>query len=763
MYKEEGLSIEIKILYMYIYIYIYILYIYMSKVTFTWNTPIDENNVLAKFRQDENYIVGNNIVFVPYNQTKVGVFNTSNKTYNTLDINTENVTQSSAFFSEAVVVGNTIYFAPYNANYILYITFESATNGTLNIIDISSITNGASKFNNVRRVNNKLYFIPSDAPFVGVLDISVTPTPTFSIIRNNINAISTRSSNSQTIITLPKAPSEYLIGVNTTVSISNTDGDNWGNLNTTHTVVAVDNSLNEITLNVNSLAYGIMSTQPTVEVTNDSYTINNVSSNGQYTNIILNETLSSSTSPFQIGSNVYFSGGTNWGELNGVHTIVNVNYNFDIITINTSLSNFGSTSNFPTIYTNNTFNKFLKFDNSIVADGKIYMTPNSFPYTCVLDTSDESITFINHELTSTENNVVNKYADVALVDNKIVYTPRALSKIGIINTDNDTFSNITLTTVDPDNTIKYSSSVIYNNKVIFVPTASGYVTIFDPSTNAQQHISTGGLLFSPFHQKITPVNNKLVFTPSFKTVGVFHLATNMFTSMSNDDINIGNYFSFSRQSNVGDTVVFTPFDSNVIGVYDTYISTFETIDTGLTGDQKFITSTAHNSTVALVPYNANKVGFLTYSIICFLKDTLIETDQGIVRIDKLEPSEHTIRGMKIHKITKQVVNKSDTELVCIEKDAIDENVPDRLTIMTKHHRIKYKNYLIKAEMLVNRNKKIYKRKYEGESLYNILLDEYQLVRANNLECETLHPLNDIARLYNPEGAEKFVNFMKNRK
>lgn len=730
------------------------------ELDFLWNSSINENETSMKFKQHEKYVIdGNNIIFVPYNQTKIGIFKTSTATYNTIDIDTENVANASHFFSSAIVVGDTIYFSPYNANYIQYVTIVDNIT-TTNSIDISDYTDGVAKFNHIRHINNKLYFIPEDAPFIGVLDISNANSPTFSVIKNIINAISTATISNKTIITLPKSPSEYLIEANTIIGISNTAGGNWENINTTHIVESVDNTTNQITLNVDSLTYGTLTTQPTIEVTNEQYTINNITSNETYTNIIVNETLTASTSPFQIGSTVHLSGGTGWDDINGTFTIVGINYSFDIITINTTISNFGDTSDFPVIYSNNIFNKFMKCDNSVVTNNKIYMTPNSLSHTIVLDTNNESITFISHDLTSDENNNVDKYADAVLVNDKIIYTPRVLSKIGVLDTSSNTFNNITLGTVHPDNTLKYASSLIYDNKVVFVPITSGYITIFDPSTNTQEHISTEGILFSPFYQKLSPINDKLILTPSHNTMGILDLNTNTFTSNTNENINIGEYFSFSTQTYVGRYVIFTPFDSDVIGVYDTDLDTFNTIATNLTGDQKFISSIAHRSTILFSPYDADKVGYLTYSVICFLKDTFIETDQGTFRIDKLDPSRHTIKGYKIHLITKQVLNPSDTELICIEKDAIDVNVPDKLTTLTGHHKIMYNNSLVYARELIGKVDNVYRKKYNGETLYNILLEDYITFKANNMESESMHPYSRVSYLYDKNIVKNYIKNMK---
>jgi hypothetical protein len=55
--------------------------------------------------------------------------------------------------------------------------------------------------------------------------------------------------------------------------------------------------------------------------------------------------------------------------------------------------------------------------------------------------------------------------------------------------------------------------------------------------------------------------------------------------------------------------------------------------------------------------------------------------------------------------------------------------------------------MIKAKEFVGKYENIYKVKYTGEILYNVLMEEYDKIVVNNLICESLHPENTIAQLY----------------
>jgi len=157
-----------------------------------------------------------------------------------------------------------------------------------------------------------------------------------------------------------------------------------------------------------------------------------------------------------------------------------------------------------------------------------------------------------------------------------------------------------------------------------------------------------------------------------------------------------------------------------------------------------------------------------YSNICFPSGTPVQLDQGIVPIDKINPAIHTIRGNKIETVTRTITR--DKYLICIETDALAKNIPSQKTLISKNHKLFYNGKMVPANdllLLNSNNDKIYKVKYSGEVLYNILLDneKHDKMIVNNLICETLDPKNGIATMYydmknvNYSVLEK-VNFIK---
>jgi len=134
------------------------------------------------------------------------------------------------------------------------------------------------------------------------------------------------------------------------------------------------------------------------------------------------------------------------------------------------------------------------------------------------------------------------------------------------------------------------------------------------------------------------------------------------------------------------------------------------------------------------------------SEICFPAGTPVKTDQGLLPIEKLKPGINTINRNRIEHITRTITN--DNYLVCFEKDSLDINLPIRRTLISKNHKILYKNKLIEAYKFINSFHGVHKVEYNGELLYNVLMEDYYTMDVNNLICETLHPTNVIAQIHN---------------
>ncbi len=167
-------------------------------------------------------------------------------------------------------------------------------------------------------------------------------------------------------------------------------------------------------------------------------------------------------------------------------------------------------------------------------------------------------------------------------------------------------------------------------------------------------------------------------------------------------------------------------------IYDAYVNQFQT-----TIGYLYVTDDVYSLIYKQTLYYNGSI--------CFVKDTPILTDQGIIEINNIDKQKHTIRGQKIVEIS--TIISDDDLLVCIEKDAIKKNLPTNQIILSRNHKIEYDNKMIMAKELLEqcKSKKIYYIKKQFEILYNILLETNSWVIVNGLKCETLNINSDIAK------------------
>lgn len=134
------------------------------------------------------------------------------------------------------------------------------------------------------------------------------------------------------------------------------------------------------------------------------------------------------------------------------------------------------------------------------------------------------------------------------------------------------------------------------------------------------------------------------------------------------------------------------------------------------------------------------------SDICFIGDTNVHTDQGIVKIKNINPDIHTIHKRKILFVTKTTL-KNQKHLIRVKKNALYNNIPNNDTFMTLDHCIFYENQLISSKYFTMWNKYFYKVPYKGEYLYNIVMQKHEIIEINNMKVETLHPEHRIINIY----------------
>jgi hypothetical protein len=237
------------------------------------------------------------------------------------------------------------------------------------------------------------------------------------------------------------------------------------------------------------------------------------------------------------------------------------------------------------------------------------------------------------------------------------------------------------------------------------------------------------------------VNNATNVTQEF--YNAIDLTTNILVAPSltynNDNIFINNNFTSN-----GIIVSSIPSLSTDICFlfYDTYKGNQNIINYGVLGvNGVFLYSSVFKFTFQSTTNPLNPI-----IPICFPAGTPVQTDQGTIAIEKINPSTNTIRGNKIVAITKTVT--IEDKIVCIEKDALGSNIPSQKTYISRNHKLFYNKQMIKAKHLVGKVEGVYNKKYNGEVLYNVLLETHEKMMVNNLIVETLNPENIVAKLYN---------------
>jgi len=129
---------------------------------------------------------------------------------------------------------------------------------------------------------------------------------------------------------------------------------------------------------------------------------------------------------------------------------------------------------------------------------------------------------------------------------------------------------------------------------------------------------------------------------------------------------------------------------------------------------------------------------------CFPGNTKVNTDQGRIRMDALDPSKHTIFEKRIVAVTR--TKTLEKNLVLFRKSSLGLNVPVTDTYVSQAHGILRKGKLVKAMDFVGRDG-VVNVPYDGCVLFNVLLEVHATMRVNNMICETLHPNHRVAQMY----------------
>jgi hypothetical protein len=162
----------------------------------------------------------------------------------------------------------------------------------------------------------------------------------------------------------------------------------------------------------------------------------------------------------------------------------------------------------------------------------------------------------------------------------------------------------------------------------------------------------------------------------------------------------------------------------------------------------------------------------TYNIVpdnqvCMPAGTVVQTDQGACCIESLDKRTHTLDGRRLVAVSKTIAHTEYSYMVLFRTHALGPNVPDKDTFVTTGHKVRVSDAegeggMVEAGTVLGwgTNPLVSAaQSQKGEILYNVLLDTYEVVTANNMRVETLHPSNPVARLYQEE-EERQLNMLK---
>lgn len=406
----------------------------------------------------------------------------------------------------------------------------------------------------------------------------------------------------------------------------------------------------------------------------------------------------------------------------------------------------------------------IQSDDKIILGGYSWNTLNS-DFTLVRINADGSIdtTFGNQGIVLTDllSSGDDAIAAIEILSNgKILATGSSLKLGGYdfdivlvrYNTDgsiDNTFgTNGIVRTTRPENNRGTAIAVDLNNKIYICGANNFLLARYNSDGSLDNTFGTNGMSTVAFGSvsscnSVLILENGKIMLGGYVRTAVSSLTDDAVLICFNSDGTLDNTFG-------NNGIIITDFYNNPDG--------FESLALQKIGADSYIIAAGYasgptgGSNFALARYFSTSA--LRYPV-CFPSGTPIETDQGQIVIEKINSNIHTINNKKIIAVTKTITDEN--KIVCIEKDALGKQIPSQKTYISRNHEILYNDKMIKAKHLVKNVENVYFKEYNGETLYNILLDKHDTMVVNNLIVETLHPDNIVAQLYNSNLSENDKN------
>jgi len=408
-----------------------------------------------------------------------------------------------------------------------------------------------------------------------------------------------------------------------------------------------------------------------------------------------------------------------------------LNYNITVYQKNKFNSDYSITNVILNISTVLTINNIYSVDTI----SKIYYQDTSFN----IDISFTGI--VPYTLSSSNTNV-------CTVINNIIYIVGAgTCSINVITSPTEIYHSASKSiTVNVD---KYTPNLSWSPT--FVTYIDVSLNLTDPSSN-----SDGAFTFTSSDTSIATINgrNVTILLPGTVTITATQASTsNFYQNSVNATLTINKplptIYNFNIPSKTYGDPSFNLIDpsSNSDGAF-----TFTSSNLSVLSILNNIATIHSRGTVTVTATQAESdyfgPGLITYvltilsppiSNICFVGTVNILTNNGYKMIQDINKHVDTINGMKIISVVKS--NSTSNYLVKIPKNFFGENLPFEDIICSPTHKIEICNKMVEAKNIMN----VQTVEYNGELLYNILLEQYDSMVVNGIKCETLFPNNDLAK------------------
>ena len=228
-----------------------------------------------------------------------------------------------------------------------------------------------------------------------------------------------------------------------------------------------------------------------------------------------------------------------------------------------------------------------------------------------------------------------------------------------------------------------------------------------------------------------------------------------------EPVNITNTPIFNVLTNIDDDIkefTYASGDGTNVLYFTKTISAGENIDPlkllnstqpTLTGTGTIKDSASNDAVLTLssdITFHSVLINIILNALACFPKGTPINTDHGIIEIQDIIPSRHTIRGNHVRAIIKTQWTRGN--MILFKKNCLYNNVPSNDTLISIKHQIYYNGKMHDADSFVSLNKAEAIPHTNNKSIYNVLLDKHDKMITNNMIVETQNPNSMIGYLYN---------------